>query len=253
MAAFNIFVFMVRAQNLLHWGHLLLNRFTRNMITAKNRNTGKQHQHPVGSAEKNPAAWIYGGAKLVLENGEVFAEHHIGAAGNILVHVMVGKWLPLQASLIRTEDFFEVRGFDAQLSVSEDKDLCRRIALVSNISQIPETVAAILRRQIHTSTNYKLKWEQNIRSRNRILGEKDAFSRLRLSADSSHWRGSMIHMYISCFRWNLHRRRLFKAMGQFVLGIAATLISVKYLLKRSFWLPILGPLLGKTDLKSRRQ
>jgi hypothetical protein len=47
---------MVRAQNLLHWGHLLLKRFTRKMIRAKNKNIGKQHQHPVGIEEKKPAA-----------------------------------------------------------------------------------------------------------------------------------------------------------------------------------------------------
>lgn len=54
VAAFSTFDFMVSAQNLRHCGHLRLKRLTRKMIRVINRNTGKQHQHPVGIEEKKP-------------------------------------------------------------------------------------------------------------------------------------------------------------------------------------------------------
>lgn len=51
-AAFRTFVFIVSAQNLLHSGHLLLNRFIKNIIKKMTINIGKQHIHAEGILEK---------------------------------------------------------------------------------------------------------------------------------------------------------------------------------------------------------
>src|SRR5258706_696371 len=83
-------------------------------------------------AEEN--AWLYGSTQLVDRQGNPLIELHHGLNGNCFVQVLAGEWIPLQASLIPAEAFFEVGGFDLRLSGSEDIDLCRRIALTHDLA-----------------------------------------------------------------------------------------------------------------------
>ena len=197
------------------------------------------------AAEENSAAWIYGGARLVKKDGEVLADHHIGVEGNILVQVMAGEWLPLQVSLIRTDVFFEVGGFDPLLHVSEDKDLCRKVARIGDFVQTPKTVAGILRGQMDSTTNYDLATKQSLQSRNNILGEPGAFRRMWLSADTSYWRGRMVRAYLTCVVWNLQRHCLLRALGLFVSSLMTALMSLKDVLRLTYWRALFRPHIKK--------
>lgn len=192
-------------------------------------------------AEMNSAAWVYGGARLVRENGEVLADHHIGVEGNVFVQVTAGEWLPLQVSLVRSEVFFEVGGFDAGLNVSEDKDLCRKVARIGDFAQTPRTVAAILRGQSDTTSNYKVATQGSLQSRDHLLREPGAFRRMWRSSDTSYWRGRMVRAYLTCVVWNLKRRCLLPASGQFVASLAATCMSGKDILNSTFWRAVFRP------------
>ncbi len=187
------------------------------------------------SATARRVGWIYGGARLVRENGEVLTDHHIGVEGNVFVHVMAAEWLPLGAGLIRSNDFFAVGGFDPHFSVIEDKDLCRKIARTCDFGQVPQTVVVMLRGQAGTSTNYRHATIQSVESRKDILEKPGSFRRMRLSAGTPYWKGRMVRAYLTCVVWNLTAFRPFMALGHLGGAAAAALLRPADWVKKDFW------------------
>jgi hypothetical protein len=59
------------------------------------------------ASQKNESVWLYGGIRIVDESGETLAEMNSGLQGNCFAQIMGGAWAPIQASLIRTETFFQ--------------------------------------------------------------------------------------------------------------------------------------------------
>ena len=55
-------------------------------------------------------AWLYGGTQLVNRSEEPIIQLNHDIQGNCFVQVMAGEWIPLQSSIIRSSDFFEVGG-----------------------------------------------------------------------------------------------------------------------------------------------
>jgi hypothetical protein len=64
-------------------------------------------QHLWALAESSDAAWLYGSTQLVDRQQKPIIKLHHGLNGNCFAHVMAGEWIPLQASLIRAEAFFQ--------------------------------------------------------------------------------------------------------------------------------------------------
>ncbi len=183
------------------------------------------------------AAWLYGGIRIVEEmTGRTLAEINSGLSGNCFVQIMGGAWAPIQASLIRNDAFFSVGGYNPSIIGTEDLDLCRRIALQGDFANTPVTVACLARgRSWTTSTDYDRAPEDTLRSRDEVLAEPGAFSRMLASADSNYWYGRLFRVYVSTARWNLQHRRRFAALSRGVGAIAGLVLAGPHLFSADFW------------------
>jgi glycosyltransferase involved in cell wall biosynthesis len=188
-------------------------------------------------ATKHPdAAWLYGGIRIVDEQGKVLAEINSGLNGNCLSQIIGGAWAPIQASLIRARVFFEIGGFSPFICGTEDEDLCRRSAYYGEFANTPEVVACLFRGQTwNTSTNYLRAPEDTKYSRDLLLSKPGVFHRLRASADSSYWHGRILRVYLSTISWNLKKKRFFTALSRMVYSLAIFGLSIPHLFSREYW------------------
>jgi glycosyltransferase involved in cell wall biosynthesis len=182
------------------------------------------------------ASWLYGGIRIVNEQDEVLAEINSGLKGNCLSQIMGGAWAPLQASLIKTQVFFEIGGFDPRICGTEDEDLCQRTAYYGEFANTSEVVACLFRGQTwDTSTNYLRAPEDRKYARNSILSKPNAFSRLRASVDSNYWCGRILRIYLSTISWNLEKKQFFVALSRMVYSIMFLGLSAPRLFSLEYW------------------
>jgi glycosyltransferase involved in cell wall biosynthesis len=192
------------------------------------------------SSQHTNADWIYGDIQVVDETGAILGEVNSGLNGNCFAQIMGGAWVPLQASLIKTKTFFEVGGFTPSISVTEDLDLCRRIALFGEFANRPHPMACLYRGKTwDTSSNYFRAAEDTKRSRNAVLNEKGVFRRLlssrRTSDHLNYWNGRILRVYLSTVLFNLGHRRLFTAMSRGFFGLAWVILAGWRIFSREFW------------------
>jgi glycosyltransferase involved in cell wall biosynthesis len=182
------------------------------------------------------AAWLYGGIRIVDERGKALGEINSGLTGNCFSQIMGGAWAPLQASIIQSQVFFGVGGFNPLICGTEDEDLCRRIASRGDFANTPDVVACLYRGQTwSTSTNYRRAPEDTKYSRDLILSKPGAFQRFRLSASSSYWSGRILRIYLSTLVWNLKKKRFFTALSRLLHSFAFFAFSIKYLFSGAYW------------------
>jgi glycosyltransferase involved in cell wall biosynthesis len=182
------------------------------------------------------AAWLYGGIRIVGERGKALGEINSGLNGNCFSQIMGGAWAPLQASIIQSQAFFEVGGFNPAICGTEDEDLCRRIASHADFANTPYIIGCLYRGQSwSTSTNYLRAPEDTKYSRDLILSKPRTFQRLRSSVDSSYWYGRVLHVYLSTLVWNLKKKRFFTALSRLLYSFAFFALSIKYIFSRDYW------------------
>jgi len=191
------------------------------------------------AAESHQAKWIYGISRLVDGAGQLLTEHHIDVAGNTFTQVAAGEWLPLQSSVVDTELFFEVGGFDWRLIGAEDKDLCRKCSLRVDFLPIYEPIACITRDRATTTTPYQYATMRSVWSRDLLFDEPGAFGRLKESALDPYWRGRMVRAYATCIIWNIRQRSFLRAGIRAGETLAALLVSGLSVLKSDFWRALL--------------
>jgi glycosyltransferase involved in cell wall biosynthesis len=192
-------------------------------------------QHLWALSENSGAAWLYGSTQLVDRQGTPIIRLHHGLNGNCFTHVMAGEWIPLQASLIRTDAFFAVGGFDPLLAGPEDIDLLRRMALRYDVAETPELVAYITRGEEGSTTDYGRHADLRRWSRERMLDASGVLGRFRASAGSSYLQGRVLRVYLTSVVWNLQHRRGFTAASRTVSGLAAFALTGRCLLSASYW------------------
>jgi glycosyltransferase involved in cell wall biosynthesis len=190
--------------------------------------------------QTNPEAkWVYGGVVFVAGE-QVLGILNQNKSGNCFVEAMTETWIPIQASLIEADVFFEVGGFDPDFVVTQDLDLLRRIALSYDLAYTPEPVAAIERSdERKTKTKYSMGWYYIAKGRNSLLSDKNALSRLLKSADNSAYlHGLVIRNYKNATMFNLRQHHWLAALNRFILGMTGTLKSLAYLFSKDFWLAV---------------
>ena len=181
-------------------------------------------------------AWLYGGILVVDETGGTLAEINSGLNNNCFAQILGGAWAPIQASIIKADAFFATGGFNPGISVTEDLDLCRKIALIGDFSNTPATVGCLLRGSSwNTSSNYRQAAEDTKISRDLILSEPRAFSRLVQSAGSAYWFGRVLKVYLSTVVLNLREKRLFAVISRVIYVFGVLLYAFRYLFARQFW------------------
>jgi glycosyltransferase involved in cell wall biosynthesis len=183
------------------------------------------------------AAWLYGAIQIVDEaTGACLAEVNSGLNGNCFAQIMGGAWAPIQTSLIRNRSFFEVGGYNPMIIGTEDLDLCRRIALEGDFANTQAPIACLTRGDSwHTSTDYDRAPVDVLWSRNTVLAEPQAFTRLMESADSAYWYGRIVRVYLSTIRWNWQQRQITAACSRALYTVATIFRVGQHLLSGSFW------------------
>jgi glycosyltransferase involved in cell wall biosynthesis len=182
------------------------------------------------------AAWLYGGIRIVDEQGRTLGQINSSLNGNCFSQIMGGAWAPLQASIIQARAFFESGGFNPLICGTEDEDLCRRIASFRDFANTPDVVACLFRGQSwSTSTNYLRAPEDTKYSRDLILSKPGVFQRFRSSANSSYWSGRILRVYLSTLGWNLKKKRFFTALSRLLHSFAFFAFSIKDLFSGEYW------------------
>ena len=188
------------------------------------------------ACQEKEAAWLYGGIRIVDEQGKILAEINSGLSGNRFAQIMGGAWAPIQASMIETRSFFLVGGFSPFICGTEDEDLCRRIAYHGEIANTSAVVACLFRGPSwNSSTNYLRATEDTKSSRDLILAKSGSYRRLLASTESSYWYGRICRVYLSTVTWNLRHKRLFTAFSRLMFALAVAFQSARHVLTGEFW------------------
>jgi glycosyltransferase involved in cell wall biosynthesis len=189
------------------------------------------------------AGWVYGGFRLVNNEGETVKEIHPSEAGNCFVHMLASEWIPIQASWVDAGIFFTVGGFAHLNSLEggyEDIDLSRMVSRYRDFATTAKTVTVIRYGDAGSTTDYNNLLRQNRRSREKSLNMTGAFGRLKASAqtDKSHasyWHGQIIYYYLVSVYWNLKQKNPMKALSRLTFAMLAFLISIPHILSLDFW------------------
>jgi glycosyltransferase involved in cell wall biosynthesis len=186
------------------------------------------------------AGWFYGVSQLVDRQGTPIIRLHHGLRGNCFLQVMAGEWIPLQSSLIASQAFFAVGGFNPLLSGPEDIDLLRRMTLSYDVASTEGLVAFIGMGEQGSTTDYTRHPRLRRWAREEILEQDAAFDRLWPTAVNAYWKGRVLRIYLTSVVWNLQRLRLLAAASRAIHAARALVISGRDLLSPAFWRSITG-------------
>jgi GT2 family glycosyltransferase len=180
------------------------------------------------------AVWLYGSYQTVDNGGKVVEELHPGIEGELFALLVAGEGIPFQASLLQADRFHVVGAFDPSPAILgvEDRDVGRRMAHAGTVAYTPTVVAQIRIGEQGSSTNWATLAESDRWGREKALTTKNAFSRLRTSADSHYWRGRVCRAYCASTIWNLKRKSLLTAASRATAGLA---IAGWHTLSPKFW------------------
>lgn len=205
-------------------------------------------QHLWELAQQSQAHWLYGSSQLVDRSAKPIIQLHHGMQGNCFVQVMSGEWIPLQSSLILAEAFFAVGGFTPLVFATQDVDLCRRILLHGDLAGTPEIVACIGMGSEGSSTDHARGPQYSRWAREKILNEPGVFSRLYASANSSHWKGRFVRIYLTSILWNLRHRRALTAASRALYSLAGFATVGTDIFRVDFWRALTSRYISPTFL-----
>jgi hypothetical protein len=192
-------------------------------------------------SQTNQAKWLYGNTQIVDRElvPNIRLHHHL--EGNCFVQFMAGEWIPLQASFIDAQTFFEVGGFNPLLAGPEDIDLLRRISLMGEVAETDHIVAHVVRGETGSTTDYGKHQKASRWAREIILERSHVFSRLRSSAGTPAWKGRMARIYLTSVVQNLWQRRLLTAASRLCFGLLSMLLAGAGALSKDYWKAVLNP------------
>jgi glycosyltransferase involved in cell wall biosynthesis len=200
-------------------------------------------------AEQSQAGWVHGAFRMVDNVGITVMELYPDETGNCSIQMMAWEWLPLQASVIRADAFFQVDGFASLPSLGggfEDVHLSRQIALHYDMARTEQIVATIRIGDVSSTTNYVTMFDQNRHSREKTLAVRGAFRRLIHSGSShptrsNYWFGKVIYYYMASMKWNLQDRQFFTAASRTSYLLAGIVLAGHRLFSSEFWRGVLRP------------
>jgi glycosyltransferase involved in cell wall biosynthesis len=189
-------------------------------------------------ARENPnMGWLFGACEYVDMNNRSLSIFRFSSGGNIFVRVMSqAQWVQLQSSLVRTDAFFAIGGFNPLLKVTQDIDLCRHIALRYDVAEMPTVVARILRGTgWRTTTDYPSMFEYYRLGRETVLNEPGVWTRLHTSECKGYWRGRIVRILVASASWNLKRKRWWTSVSRVVYALVSFAIANRNFVDVDFW------------------
>jgi glycosyltransferase involved in cell wall biosynthesis len=192
------------------------------------------------------AVWLYGITQLVDRQQKPLIQLRHGLNGNCFTQVMAGEWIPLQSSLIKSETFFKVGGFNPSITGPEDIDLLRRIALLGDVSEIPEVVSFVSRGDLGSTTDYKRSPAASRWAREDILDASGVFARMKASAHNPYLQGRIVRVYLTSVIWNIHRKRFFTAASRGIYALLGIITAGMDLFSIDYWRAVMLPYASET-------
>lgn len=202
-------------------------------------------------ANRSQSAWVYGGYRLVDNDGVLLVDICPDLQGNTLVQLLGSEWLPLQASWIRYDAFWHVGGFASLTSLLggyEDIDLCRQIALTGDVAGEDTIVTCIRTGDQGSTTDYGNLLNQNRKSREKVLESPGAYHRMRASADDSYWYGRLAYYYMTSMKWNWQHQRRITVVSRLLYVVAAVVYAGRHLLSPRYWQGATRPHFNQTQI-----
>ncbi|MBE0410623.1 MAG: glycosyltransferase [Anaerolineales bacterium] len=200
-------------------------------------------------SKSNKAVWLYGVTQLVDRQQNPLIQLKHGLNGNCFTQVMAGEWIPIQSSLIASESFFKVGGFNPLISGPEDIDLLRRVALIGDLTEIQVVVSYVSRGDLGSTTDYGSSPEASRWAREDIIDTPQVFTRMNTSAQHPFWKGRFLRVYLTSFIWNIHRKRFCTAASRGVFGLLSFLLAGFSLLSFDYWRAVLRPYASETFVR----
>lgn len=185
------------------------------------------------------AAWIYGGYRTVNNSGEVIQEWRPAIEEEVFGLLVAGESIPLQASVIRSREFFAVGGFNAHPALVgvEDRELCRRLALVCGLVRGEGLVSEIRIGQAGSTTNWATIAASDRIGRENALCLDGALCAIERSVRSGYWRGRVTRAYLGSAAVNMARRQYCLAVSR---AAAAVRLVHRYALSPAMWRGLKG-------------
>ena len=202
--------------------------------------TSDAYHHLWELSQLSDASWLYGITQLVdrQSNPTIKLRHEL--QGNCFVQAMAGEWIPLQASLIERNTFFDIGGFNPLLTGPEDIDLLRRVLLIGDLAETENHIATVIMGGEGSTTDYVQHPHASRLAREDILDAPNSFQRMRASATNSIWLGRMLRIYLTSAVWNLMHRRIFHVLSRIIHVLLDLIIAGINILSRDFWQAVLN-------------
>jgi glycosyltransferase involved in cell wall biosynthesis len=198
------------------------------------------------SARNSNADWLYGASQLVDRQYTPLIELKHNLKGNAFLPAMAGEWIPLQASLIKSEVFFAAGGFNPRLAGPEDIDLLRRITLDKEIAEVPALVAYIVMGETGSTTDYNNHHIASRWARENILDTPRTYQRLKDKANNNYWHGRLSRIYLTSTVWNLRNRRLTTALSRAISTLRSLFLAKSSLFSAGYWAAVAKPYQSST-------
>jgi hypothetical protein len=188
------------------------------------------------AARGGDAHYINGLTKFTDGVGRPTRESRPGPDGLSFVQAVAGPWLPLQASLVKTETFFKAGGFDPRFSrMGEQKDLIRRVARIGTFAAISLPVSCVIQDHAKSTADWTTSNFQSVRSRDFILDEPGSFELMLKSATTPYWRGKAVRAYLTCVLWQMRKRNPFKMVHRASCAASAAARFLFSMRSGDFW------------------
>lgn len=205
-------------------------------------------------AQTSEAGWLYGATELVDRNYQPLLKLRPAWSGNCFVHAMAGEWIPLQSSMISSQQFFGVGGFNPQIAGPEDNDLLRRLTLHTSVAGVQTVVACVGWGAETSTTPPRSRHAQHSRwAREQILSQPDVFARMRASATTSAWSGRIVRIYLTSAIWNVQHRRPLTAASRVLWALAGLGSAGPRFISPEFWGALARPYDSATFRHGRRE
>jgi glycosyltransferase involved in cell wall biosynthesis len=186
-------------------------------------------------SRKVQAALYYGGSSLTNRKGEHLLDLHPELVGNAFIQLMAGEWIPLGAYIMEADTFFAIGGFNPLMTIGEDSDLCRRIALIGDIAGTPTLILCAALGSVGSTADYTQLPIQSRWARELILNERKSLDRMRKSTSNSYWNGRIVRAYLTSVVWNIQNKKLFTAASRFTRGLASLVLAGTHVFSIKFW------------------
>lgn len=201
------------------------------------------------TAKNSSARWIHGAFRLVDNDGDKIADIFPEEKGNCFLNLISWEWLPLQASIVEAEAFFNVGGFATLESLKggfEDIHLTRQIALYYEFMNMSKLVAVIRSGENGSTTNYRDMFIQNWQSREKSIEVPGSHERLISSAQNNkdgqaYWYGKIVYYFLGSALRNFKANRFSSAGRRAFQALMSLLVARRFLFQGHFWHGVTKP------------